>query len=269
MKAIIRKFRLVLVNKYSFYIYPTLTIISTICLIYCVYSSGCFNQSMASSFKANQVNNEYRRNVRDLNKLNHLKIFECYLFLLIISAPKGVTQRKAMRETWLTLRDSKHSIKRKFVIGTKKLSKATLSDLQKEQAEHSDLLFLIDFVDMYDSLSEKLLKSLVWVSENINTKFVMKLDDDSFVQLDLILTDLEKRENLGRLYWGFFRGNANIKRIGPWAENNWFLSDHYLPYALGGGYILSIDLVEYISKISGMVQLYKNEDVSLGKNIYF
>jgi len=254
MKTLVRILRLVLVNKYSYVIYPTLTATSLLFLFYCIYSSGCLK---------NATDTENTRSIRDVNKLSGTELSECYLFLLIISSPKAITQRKAIRDTWLKLKTSGH-VNRKFFIGTKGLSQATQIELAKEQIEHSDLLFLNDFVDSYESLTEKLLRSIVWVSRYINAKFVMKLDDDSFVRLDTILSDLQLKQYLGRLYWGFFRGNSIVKRIGKWAENSWYLSDHYLPYALGGGYILSSELIEYVARNHDMLQFYKSEDVSLG-----
>ncbi len=47
-------------------------------------------------------------------------------------------------------------------------------------------------------------------------------------------------------------------------EKRWILCDRYLPYALGGGYVISHDLVTFVSKNSDILQLYSNEDVSLG-----
>ena len=40
--------------------------------------------------------------------------------------------------------------------------------------------------------------------------------------------------------------------------------NRYIPYALGGGYVLSHDLVRYISKNSELLKQFNNEDVSIG-----
>lgn len=50
------------------------------------------------------------------------------------------------------------------------------------------------------------------------------------------------------LYWGYFHGNAKIKTSGKWKESDWIVCDRYVPYALGGGYILSKSLITYIAK---------------------
>ena len=62
-----------------------------------------------------------------------------------------------------------------------------------------------------------------------------------------------------------FVGAARVKQRGQWAEPNFHLCDRYLPYARGGGYIVSGDLVKYISDNKDLLQIYNSEDVSMGK----
>lgn len=50
------------------------------------------------------------------------------------------------------------------------------------------------------------------------------------------------------LYWGYFDGRAKVYLHGKWQEQDWFLCDNYLPYALGGGYVISQNIVDYISR---------------------
>ena len=197
------------------------------------------------------------------------KKISCFTFLLIMSSPKGDIRRKAMRETWLKYTDKKiNKVERRFVVGTKGLSLITIKELKEEQSKYSDLLFLEQFKDSYYKLTEKLLRTLIWIDKYVDAKFIMKLDDDTFVRLDKLLPSITPREPLKRVYWGFFRGNARIKKKGPWKEPGWFLSDHYIPYALGGGYVISTDLVNYIAKNANYFSLYNSEDVSLGEYFF-
>ena len=48
------------------------------------------------------------------------------------------------------------------------------------------------------------------------------------------------------------------------AVKEWFLCDHYLPYAMGGGYVISSDLIHRVAVNADGIQLYNNEDVSVG-----
>ncbi|CAG9768988.1 unnamed protein product [Ceutorhynchus assimilis] len=134
-------------------------------------------------------------------------------------------------------------------------------------------------------------------------KYALKCDDDSFVNLPALLIEIPKMENtLGNsnlqfplnlppeklnhfittdvqtnqefgknlqvvnmsFYWGYFHGNAKIKTAGKWKEDDWISCDRYLPYALGGGYILSKNLVSFISNNNEYLRTFKSEDISVG-----
>lgn len=192
---------------------------------------------------------------------------KCFIMIVILSAPDAADRRRTIRETWLSLPISQHLEKEhRFVIGTVGLSNKQIEDLNNEHNQYQDLLLLQDHKDSYQSLTSKVLKTFIWVANNVKSSFVMKVDDDSFVRIGTLTRDLELKQRFGRIYWGFFRGDANVKRAGKWAEKNWILCDKYLPYANGGGYVLSQDLVMYLSKASSMLQIYNSEDVAVGKN---
>jgi galactosylxylosylprotein 3-beta-galactosyltransferase len=55
----------------------------------------------------------------------------------------------------------------------------------------------------------------------------------------LILEELKNSNYPKGLYWGFFDGRAPVQIQGKWAEKDYKICDRYLPYALGGGYVLS------------------------------
>lgn len=50
------------------------------------------------------------------------------------------------------------------------------------------------------------------------------------------------------LYWGYFVGRAKAHLSGKWKETDWFLCDNYLPYALGGGYVISYSIIDFIAR---------------------
>ena len=199
-------------------------------------------------------------------EISKSKKISCYVFVLILTTYKSLDRRDAIRKTWLNFAVApRFKVIHKFVLGKQDLDAREIEKLDAENRENEDLLFLDDLKDSYQNLTLKVLRSFKWINENVDCKFVMKVDDDSFVRLAKLLEDLEQREKYGRIYWGFFRGDANVKTHGPWAEPNWVLCDKYLPYANGGGYVLSQDLVNYISAQSSMLQCFNSEDVSVGK----
>lgn len=94
-------------------------------------------------------------------------------------------------------------------------------------------------------LTSKVAFSLRWISANLNSRFVLKADEDTFVNLAELTKLLEKYDT--NLYMGYFTGRARVKKAGPWAEPNWLICDYYLPNARGGGYVLGKDNVDFIA----------------------
>ncbi|KAK9721672.1 Galactosyltransferase [Popillia japonica] len=244
---------------------------------------------------------------REYNIMNNSKLKNPDVIIVILSAPKNLNRRIAIRSTWLKLADNtqKHNsniriIKHYFVIGTLGLSNSQLAILKTEQIEYNDLLNL-PIYDSYSNLTEKVIKSFSWLTDQLDVgldfKFILKCDDDSFVRLDNFIRELSHLEiiylksyindsytidhsssymtvnyqmnkfgpNISRgLYWGYFSGNARIKTKGKWKETEWILCDYYTPYALGGGYVLSKDLVIYLGRNADYLRYYNSEDISVG-----
>ena len=155
------------------------------------------------------------------------------------------------------------SLKHRFVVGGFNLSSSLFDD---EQKEHNDLLILPDVTDSAASLTDRTLSSLKIAHAKFNFTYILKCDDDSFGDLLRIATDLHFRTSKGRLYWGQMAGYNYPIEYGPWAEKQgaWSVCDFFLPYAYGGGYVLSSDLVELILRNSDVLKVYSNEDATIG-----
>ncbi|XP_058450206.1 beta-1,3-galactosyltransferase 6 [Malaya genurostris] len=166
-------------------------------------------------------------------------------------------------------------IKALFAIGTHGLSRAERKVVYEEQRVFNDVIELDDLVDSYDNLTTKIIRSMSQIDDVYDFKYLMKLDDDSYVKLDLLSEDLlSYYEKLHRvrlshtkpteLYWGYFKGAATIQQHGHWKEKKYQLCDRYLPYALGGGYVLSKNLVSFIAAYRKTLTVYKSEDMAVG-----
>ncbi|KAM4704512.1 beta-1,3-galactosyltransferase 6 isoform 2-T2 [Rhinophrynus dorsalis] len=194
------------------------------------------------------------------------KIASAFLAVLIASGPKYTERRSIIRSTWLSSaasRGEKGEVWGRFVIGTAGLGEEETASLEMEQRRHGDLLLLPELRDSYENLTAKLLLMYVWLDRHVDYKFVLKADDDTFARLDVLMEELKAKEPR-RLYWGFFSGRGRVKSGGKWKESAWVLCDYYLPYALGGGYVLSWDLVRYLSLSREFLAQWQSEDVSLG-----
>ena len=188
------------------------------------------------------------------------------LVVLVLSSVGGQERRDTIRETWMDgYRELEHKVLIKFSIGTLGLSPSDLDALNTEQLTFNDLLLLPNLQESYSNLTLKVLYSFITLDQNYDFSYLMKCDDDTFIVLRTISRELSERHSqMKSYYWGFFDGRAHVKKQGKWSEKEWFLCDRYLPYALGGGYILSHDLVSRISSAADGLQLYNSEDVSVG-----
>jgi len=179
-----------------------------------------------------------------------------YLTILIVSAPKNSEQRDIIRRSWL---QGCHKPKcvHKFAIGTKGIDLGTISD-----AKHNDILALPELTDSYYALTTKVGLSFRWISQNLNSKFVLKADEDTLVNIQELYRELDKYTS--DLYMGYFTGRAHVKTKGQWAEPNWKLCDYYIPNARGGGYVLGKKNVHFIGDNYDRLEKWNSEDVSVG-----
>ena len=187
-----------------------------------------------------------------------------FLVVIVLTSLANKQRRDVIRQTWYSSDEIKKEVLLKFSLGTMGMAEDDYSSVLKENKEHNDLLLLNDLVDSFANLTRKVLSSFVWTAENVQFSYLLKCDDDTFVVLKTLLNDLKQRTSTKPYYWGFFDGRASVKRAGKYRESNWFLCDKYIPYALGGGYVLSSGLVKLIALNSAHLMLYVNEDVSVG-----
>lgn len=197
-------------------------------------------------------------------------------------APQSVTTQKAMRELQPPIVKPLHrinyqslSVEYRFVVGSLGTSRTQLNQMQYEAAQEKDMIFLPQLQDSYRNLTQKLLMSIAAVSADLHFEYLLKCDDDTYARVDRIAAELYAyNEVLGRqsyapnprpeLYWGYFNGRANVKRGGKWQESNFKMCDLYPPYALGGGYVISGGLAQYIRANWMYLSAFVSEDVSMG-----
>ena len=93
-----------------------------------------------------------------------------------------------------------------------------------------------------------------------------QVDDDSFVVVDKVYDELKHTNYPSGLYWGFFDGRAPVIRGEKerYRETEYVLCDRYIPYALGGGYVLSANIVGFLADNAAVLRPYRAEDASVG-----
>ncbi|XP_076124461.1 beta-1,3-galactosyltransferase 6 [Alosa pseudoharengus] len=254
--------------------HKTALVIGVLCLfaVVLVFLAKCTSETLKQTDSPGQAPHAEARAVAAAAAADHAdappraKELSAFLVVLITTGPKYTERRSIIRSTWLSRRDP--DVLALFVVGTEGLAPEELQSLGTEQTRHRDLLLLPELRDSYDNLTAKLLHMYSWLDRSVDFHYVLKADDDTFARLDLLKEELKAREaaavGTDRLYWGFFSGRGRVKAAGKWKESTWELCDYYLPYALGGGYVLSADLVRYVRLNAAYLKTWQSEDVSLG-----
>ena len=188
--------------------------------------------------------------IRAWDSETELKHKETFLLIIVLSSPTNKERRSITRETWAnthkTVRDNYLMY---FILGHQELSAEIAQEIQDEKSQYKDILSLPLF-DSYQTLTAKVLAAFVQLNRNVRFKYLLKVDDDSYVQLPVLIDELKNSNFEKELYWGFFDGRAPVQSKGKWVEKDYKLCDRYVPYALGGGYVLSqvrLDFFEIVS----------------------
>lgn len=163
----------------------------------------------------------------------------------------------------------------KFVVGSLGTTRSQYNQLEFENDKEGDIMIFPKLVDSYSNLTQKLLMSVTALTYENKFKYILKCDDDTYVNIDQLTAELFAYDRLLRqqnykpnptpeLYWGYFNGKANVKQGGKWQETNFKACDLYSPYALGGGYVISAGIANYIFDHWKTLSPYVSEDVSMG-----
>lgn len=222
----------------------------------------------SSSRKLNTLKDGPEKYVSHLEDPRWLSQQRNYIAIAIIFSSVGsvgIVRRAAIRATWLSAEMlGEAPFTYWFVLGVKNVSSDHRIRLRKEQAAHGDLLMLQDIYNSYENLSERTLRSMHYISTHYNFAYFLKTDDDMFLNMPVLFHEMKHTKPRKRLYWGSFSCYNPPQTEGRWLEARWHSCDVYYPYAYGGMYILTSDVVNLVANNAPYLQLYANEDVSMG-----
>ena len=190
----------------------------------------------------------------------HLK-----LLVLVTSHPGSFTRRKLIRETWgRHLNQHPNYDFRTFFVTGKTNNSEEMNSLKNESNIYKDLV-LGNFQEHFYNLSLKVQVGFEWSYKHCSSDFVLKADDDVFINMNsifqkLLSNDIQKEK--------LFLGSANIQswvsRKGKYKVKLEEYEDPFYPdYCGGGAFIFSSDVVKEI--IPYMLQNpFKIDDVYIG-----
>ena len=195
------------------------------------------------------------------------------LVIVVTSRPSSIYQRLAIRNSWgrpdsvinqHLFKDKKFDFISIFAIGQTP-NKITQNIIEKESQGFGDILQLF-YIDSYENLTNKTLLTLEWLSYNCEPKFVLKTDDDCFVNL-LSLEPWLHTLKSDILYVG--KRNVHMPVIRNPKHRNYvavedFSEKYYEPYCSGGGYILSGKVLKNLTGKAKFFKQIRNEDAFIG-----
>jgi len=133
----------------------------------------------------------------------------------------------------------------------------------EQQQFGGDIVLMEGVTEAYRNVPIKMKKYFRWASTNINFKYLLKTDDDCYINVTGILRKLKNLDDIQWLWWGNFRHDWPLDRYGKWREMS-YSAPVYPAFACGSGNVISRDLVDWIAGNEKFLKTYQGEDVTLG-----
>nr|CAB3492820.1 unnamed protein product [Digitaria exilis] len=190
------------------------------------------------------------------------------IFIGILSAGNHFAERMAARKTWMSAAHKSSNVVARFFVALHGRNEVNV-ELKKEAEFFGDIV-IVPFMDSYDLVVLKTIAICEYGVHVISAKYIMKCDDDTFVRLESVLTEVKNVRDGESLYIGNMNYHHKPLRNGKWAVTyeEWPEEDYPI-YANGPGYVISSDIAEsilseFVNHKLRVSSLFKMEDVSMG-----
>lgn len=236
------------------------------------------SQTIAKQYELNNLQEEPQE---EQILVNHFHLSHClpvpFLLIMVHSNPVNFMDRESIRLSWGrednpvnqgSWTSSERSWKTVFLVG--KTNSSKLNNLLRQEAQVYKDIVIGDFLDTYRNLSLKTLLGLQWTSRYCKPKYILKTDDDCYVNvLSLVqwLQEYHVTNGSRPLYAGNIQRDMEVVRD---KTNRYYVSvmdvsrHKYPPYASGGGYVFSANLLPRLLIASREVPIIPVEDACFG-----
>ena len=205
---------------------------------------------------------------------------------LIHSHKNNFVRRKAMRDTWLSVDElwlseftdylkfnstnfkyKNIKIEHMFIIGSDEKNE-TFNSVKSESDLYKDII-MINTEDSYKNLIYKHLTAINWVLEYcLRTNFVVKMDDDVFVNIKSLSQHLLEKFSIGPKQSKFIYCNINEMAY-PMRNNasKWYVDSNTYPFIIypkyceGFAYITNIATLKLMQEQSRIIPRFWIDDV--------
>lgn len=190
------------------------------------------------------------------------------MVILIHSHIDNIDKRRAIRKTWGALATGSPWPDRRPVNGKVKIGFVFgqgpnwTEALRAEDALEGGII-QGDFFDSYRNLTLKSLLDLKWVVEFCpQVTYVVKADDDMFINVPYLLDVLNSKAPLRRTIIGPYILGARPRRAGKWKiGNKSFPFPNYPIYETGAAYVFTADIVGELFEAAKYVPQISIDDV--------
>ena len=190
---------------------------------------------------------------------------DVFLIVYVHTAPDHYKRRMVIRQTWGRAEYYDLKVRVVFIMGYTYNKPEVQQALLFEAEQYHDLV-QEDFADTYKNLTYKGVAGLKWISSYCSkAKFVLKTDDDIFVNMFTLLRHLSSLDRMGVdnkgillcLVW--YR--MTVMRTGKWKVSVDQWKDNYYPtYCSGSAFTMSIDVALAMHNVSYHVPFFWVDD---------
>lgn len=187
-----------------------------------------------------------------------------FLLILVLTAPGNIGRRNIIRKTWASDPSMNIRWKTMFLLGQAK-------DSTQEKYLEAEGLMYNDFIrgaqrENYKNLTLKTEMGLEWAAKYCDFQFLLKADDDVFVNPYRLMDYLGNPDTpKTKLYLGYVRHNRRPHRGGKYGVTmKDYNKTRYPDFCSGLAYVLSSDLVHKLVPLFDVNKPLKLEDVFIG-----
>ena len=189
-----------------------------------------------------------------------------FLLILVSSAPSNIRRRRGIRLTWGAENSTKPWWKTYFLVAQTR--DRNLSESLLHEGDAFGDLIRADYFDDYWNQTLKIQMGFEWASRYCNFSYLLKVDDDVFVNMSALLSNLTN-PNMPKykLYMGLLWQKLPVRR---YKGDKWEVTkeeyepDFYPDYCPGFGFVLSFDVVHSFVNLYQVVKPFKIDDVYVG-----
>ena len=190
----------------------------------------------------------------------------CYLIILVSSAPGNFERRNNIRKTWARDNELKWPRWKTFFLLGQTQMKNVSHLLLKEDKAFGDLV-RGEYVEHYWNQTYKIQMGFEWAIKYCEFSFLLKADDDVFVDTARVISFLSEPATPRReFYTGHVMRKVEASRnTGKWYVSKAEYTERYYPdYCSGFAFILSYDVIALFVELFDFLPVFKIDDAYVG-----